>query len=331
MLGEKYCIFNTQRRDCPISDLFNNTFSYNLHDNEIKLPQELGEGYCKRIIVKPRLEVAITDIKLKESVEMGAGLNTHSYGLAFCLGEGINWRVEGANKEYEIGAGEGYAFKEMQGNGICSYTPGRRFIGLSIQLSKELIKGLLEYLGREYSKEILTYGDSSFFKAKYSPALRLILNDMINCSFPRDIQRIYLEGKVLELLAVFLNELIYEKNEPRSALRLSASDLEALRRAKGILDSSITAPPTIGRLARLVCLNEYKLKVGFKELYEMPIHAYIIDKRLELARSLLEEKNLRVTEAVVQVGYSDASHFAEKFRKKYGINPSELTRHRRRE
>lgn len=329
MLSRDYFIFNTQKRDCRISSLFNNTFCGTIYDNEIRLPQELGDGYCKRIIVKPKLEIAITDIRLRESVELGAGLNIHSYGLSFCLGESIHWRVEGAKDEYAIGEGEGYAFKEMEGNGICSYLSERRFVGMSIQFSRELIDKLIAYLGRAYAENVITYGNSSFFKAKYSPALRLILNDILNCSYTGDIRRIYLEGKVLELLAVYLNEIIYEESKPRSAVKLTVTDMEALKRAKDILDFSITAPPTIGRLARLVCLNEYKLKAGFKALYGMPIHAYIIDQRLQMARLLLEEKRLTVTEAVIQVGYSDASHFAEKFKKKYGINPSELTRLRR--
>lgn len=73
----------------------------------------------------------------------------------------------------------------------------------------------------------------------------------------------------------------------------------------------------------MVCINEYKLKTGFKELFGIPVHSYVIDKRMELARFLIKEKKVSVTEAVVHVGYSDASHFAEKFRRKYGVNPSE--------
>jgi AraC-like DNA-binding protein len=111
-----------------------------------------------------------------------------------------------------------------------------------------------------------------------------------------------------------------------SAVRLYKADQQALYQAKRILDQNIATPPTLTRLARLVCLNEYKLKTGFKELYGMPVHAYVIDQRLETARILMEEQKLGVTEAVLAVGYSDASHFAAKFRKKYGVNPSEYSK-----
>jgi AraC-like DNA-binding protein len=100
--------------------------------------------------------------------------------------------------------------------------------------------------------------------------------------------------------------------------------MESLHKAGRIIDENITSPPTIGKLARLVCLNEYKLKRGFKELFGMPVHAYVIDKRLERARFLLESEKLKVAEAAQLVGYSESGRFAEKFRQKYGVNPSEI-------
>lgn len=154
----------------------------------------------------------------------------------------------------------------------------------------------------------------------------MILNDIANCPYRDHIRRIYLEGKVLELIAVYMNELILESGSHYPSAKLSSSDRESLHKARKILDENIASPPTIGKLARLVHINEYKLKTGFKKLFGVPVHAYIIDKRLGMARFLMEDKKLRVTEAALLVGYSDASHFAEKFRKKYGVNPSKCTK-----
>ena len=130
----------------------------------------------------------------------------------------------------------------------------------------------------------------------------------------------------MELLAVYLDEVVLENNVLNSLQGFSKDDLERLHQAKNILDGNIVSPPTLSRLAKLVCINEFKLKTGFKKLFGMPVHSYVINKRLEMARFLLENKKLRVTEAALLVGYSDASHFAEKFRKKYGLNPSEYMR-----
>ncbi len=52
---------------------------------------------------------------------------------------------------------------------------------------------------------------------------------------------------------------------------------------------------------------------GFKE--------YVIDKRLKKANALLRQ-GYSVTEVCFNVGYSDLTHFARVFKRKYGINPS---------
>jgi predicted nuclease of restriction endonuclease-like (RecB) superfamily len=45
---------------------------------------------------------------------------------------------------------------------------------------------------------------------------------------------------------------------------------------------------------------------------------FIIDRRLDTTRFLLESRDLKVVEVALMVGYSDAGYFAEKFREKFG-------------
>lgn len=322
----KYTMFNPENANCPVCAGLNSIYRRNSFQNELELPEAAGKGYYRRIIVKPSMEITISDMTFYERVTMAGGPDHHIYGLAFCLGEAFRWRVEGNKQEYEIEGEENYIFNGNRGNSICSYVPGQRFWGLSIQLDSETIASLLRHLGKERSRTGLSYGSNLFYKRRFSSAVKRILHEIINCRYRDDVKRIYLEGKILELIAVYLDEAILEDRGRNSIARFSAYDREALHTARRILDENITAPPGIGKLARQVCLNEYKLKTGFKELFGMSVHAYVIDKRLELARVLLEEQKLGVTEAVLLVGYSDASHFAEKFRKKYGANPSEYTR-----
>ena len=83
----------------------------------------------------------------------------------------------------------------------------------------------------------------------------------------------------------------------------------------------MTDPPTINHLSKLVRLNEYKLKKGFKEMYTLPVHTYVIQKKLELAKLLLDKNDISVSEVAYRAGYGNVSHFAMAFRKQYGVNP----------
>ncbi|MDF2565931.1 MAG: rhaR 8 [Massilibacillus sp.] len=326
--AKKYQIFNPHDEICPICAELNHIYASNLFHNEMQVPATVGEGYCRRIVVKPSMKISISDITFYEKMTIGEKQGSSLHSLAFCLGEGFLWRVEGNPKEYGIACGESCIFNSDQGISISSHHPGSRFLGICVEFDFDIITSFMQHKRKDYAYKSLFAGRNILCNGKTSPGIRLILNDMMNCRYREHLKKIYLEGKILELVAVYLDEAVFEDGTRTVAGKVSAYDREALYKARNILDENLAAPPTLGKLAKLICLNEYKLKTGFKELFGLPVHAYIIDKRLELARLLIEDQKLRVTEAALLVGYNDLSYFAEKFRGKYGVNPSQYSKNR---
>lgn len=149
---------------------------------------------------------------------------------------------------------------------------------------------------------------------------------MLKCPYEESLRYLYMEGKLMELVAVYLNEVMYQSKGISKSISLSKDDIKSIYKAKDILDRSITQKITLSYLSKEVCLNEFKLKKGFKELFGMPVYTYLLDKRLELAKLFLEEKKFRVSDVANLVGYGNMSHFAAAFRKKYGVNPSEYVK-----
>jgi AraC-like DNA-binding protein len=322
----KYQTFNPKDPNCPVCAIINSLNGMESFQKKLEIPKAAGEGYYCKIVIKPSMIITCADIIFHDQIKMVGIQKNPGYALAFCLGEALRWRVEGNKKEYAIERDENYIFSGTDGKSMCYFNPGERFWGIHIHLEPEIIAGLIQSLGEERFRTGLFYGNGIVYKKKFSSTVKRILHEIINCRYRDDVKRIYLEGKILELVAVYLNESILGNGLKDSSIRLTASDRQVLHQAKRILEQNIASPPTLTRLAKLVCLNEYKLKAGFKQLYGTSVHAYVIDKRLEIARNLMEEQKLGVMEAVQLVGYSDASHFAEKFRKKYGVNPSEYVK-----
>lgn len=320
-VGE-YQMFNPKNEDCSICAGFNRLYRTDLFQDDLEIPAAVGKGYCRRITVNPSMKLSINDMTFYEKMTVGGRPEGCLHSLAFCLGGGFLWRVGGNKREYEIVSGESCMYNWNQGISISSYYPGQRFFGIGIELASETMTSLMHHGGKKHIHPGLSGGGSIVCNKKMSRAIHLILGEIMSCRYRDHVKRIYLEGKILELIAVYLDEAIFENEGRHSLLKFSSRDIQALHQARTILDENITSPPTIGKLAKLICLNEYKLKTGFKELFEMPVHAYIIDKRLERARLLMKNERLKVTEAALLVGYNDLSYFAEKFKKKYGVNPS---------
>ncbi|WP_207650779.1 helix-turn-helix transcriptional regulator [Sporobacter termitidis] len=257
------------------------------------------------------------DLTLREEISFPA-----HYGLAFCLEDPLYWRLDGGG-EYEIGPGESYVFNGLRGSSMCTYYAGKRFSGISLQCGAGVLAALTESAGEGSGQPAWGKDESCVSAKRFSPGIRLILADILRCRYRGDIERIYLEGKALELLAVYLDEMLLENGNSGALPGFSKADIAALHHARSILDGAIDAPPTIRGLARLSGLNEYKLKAGFRELFGLPVYAYIINKRMESARLLMGERGMSVAEAALSVGYSSTNHFTEKFKAKYGVKPSE--------
>ncbi|WP_239551532.1 helix-turn-helix transcriptional regulator [Paenibacillus elgii] len=96
--------------------------------------------------------------------------------------------------------------------------------------------------------------------------------------------------------------------------------------SRDILLQTLAQPPSLLALSRKISLNDYKLKIGFKEVFEMTVFEFVRRQRLEKAWVLLENGSLNVSQAASLVGYNNFSHFAALFKKTYGVNPSNYAR-----
>ena len=94
-----------------------------------------------------------------------------------------------------------------------------------------------------------------------------------------------------------------------------------IKNAKEIVLEHMANPPSLEELAKVVGLNIKQLKIGFKEMYGMPVYTFLLNYKLDYAKQLLEEEELSVNEIATLIGYSSSSHFIAAFKKKYGLSP----------
>ncbi|HFA52188.1 MAG TPA: AraC family transcriptional regulator [Bacteroidetes bacterium] len=159
---------------------------------------------------------------------------------------------------------------------------------------------------------------------RFTPEVALIVKEIAECPYSGLIRTTFVEAKTKQLLTIFMQQLeLGQPNEGKKA-PLAKSDLSKIEQAKHILTSDLQNPPTIEMLSRKVGLNRQKLKNDFKTIFKKTIYQYLIDQRMKMARQLMLEKKMSVQEVAVTVGYENASHFARRFQKHFGILPSQF-------
>jgi AraC-like DNA-binding protein len=155
------------------------------------------------------------------------------------------------------------------------------------------------------------------------PAIERSVRRMIACRYDGSVEQLFLYSQSLELLVRVLNAADGgdKAGAPRSPGR---SDRERLFAARDYLEAQLSDPPALAEVARKVGLNEYKLKRGFKQLFGTTVHAYLTDKRLEHARSLLLDTDRTAAEVAFALGYSSPQHFSQAFKQHFGIAPKSM-------
>lgn len=81
-------------------------------------------------------------------------------------------------------------------------------------------------------------------------------------------------------------------------------------------------------IAASVCLSVSHLKVLFRESVGMPIHQYVIRRRIDRAMLLLEQGRLSISQVAAETGFAHQSHLSAHMRRIVGLSPGEFRRSR---
>jgi AraC family transcriptional regulator len=97
-----------------------------------------------------------------------------------------------------------------------------------------------------------------------------------------------------------------------------------LRNVLGYIEENLAQPLTLADLATQASLSEYHFARMFRQSVQMAPHQYVMQRRMEKARDLVQFTQLPLTEIALACGFSSASHFSNRFRSVMGITPSQL-------
>jgi AraC-like DNA-binding protein len=233
---------------------------------------------------------------------------TPASGPAYVLGEGV-LQVRSSKRALSTRC------EFLQGGAECEQ--------LALEIAPDRLRELLGAPTLPAILEALVAGTAarSLHEQPAPPSVFRLLEEILHADSRGATRQLFLEAKGLELLALLVDELelVSQAMSP-----LGQRDLERLECARLVLLSRIESPPSLPELARHVGLNEVKLKTGFRTLFGTSAFAYLRAERMELARRLLAQRGLSVTEVALRVGYANPSKFALAFRKHFGFPPSAL-------
>ncbi|WP_412468890.1 helix-turn-helix transcriptional regulator [Pedobacter sp. KLB.chiD] len=153
------------------------------------------------------------------------------------------------------------------------------------------------------------------------PETRLVLQQIIRPKYEGRVKRLFLEARIFDLIIAYFNQ----KPEKQTRI-LKKDDAEKILLAKRLVEYDLQHPNSLLELSRKAGINDYKLKIGFKELTGYTVFGYLSKIRMEKAHYLLSKEKKRVNEVSFLVGYKNPQHFITAFKKQYQILPGSLNK-----
>lgn len=153
-------------------------------------------------------------------------------------------------------------------------------------------------------------------------SMQQAIDSILNCKYQQGIKKLFLLSRVIEIL-VLQAESFNRQTPGKKLVVRNDYDRDRIQYAREYVTQHIENPPSLTELARIVGLNEYKLKHGFKEMFQTTVFGYLAEKRLEIAREYLCDPNKSITDIADLLGYSSIQHFSYAFKKKFGHSPKD--------
>jgi AraC family transcriptional regulator len=134
----------------------------------------------------------------------------------------------------------------------------------------------------------------------------------------------FIDGILADALNTALAVQVTRRFADPSALMLEPSNglsRERLKRVRDYIETHLDDRLTLTDLAGVACLSPYHFSRSFKQAIGVGPQRYVMQRRLERAKTLMRRTNQPLAIIAQQAGFTDQSHLTSIFRRETGTTP----------
>ncbi len=270
------------------------------------------------------------NLKAREDHQPQLDNNKSLIKMHFCLKGEKNAGLHDPEKTFRTRQHQNNMHYIPVSKGYFDLREGQEAEFIDICLEESFFEAIFEAYPLTFSGLADAIEEKRFFELSEVPLptsqkMRTVLSEILNGTDHYQLKKLYFHNKLIELLLLQFEQLSHRVScIDNKCICKTPQDLERLELAREILTERYGQPPSISQLARLVGLNEYKLKKGFKEVYRQTLHGYLRDYKLTLAKEMILTRRFSISEVCYRLGYESTAHFSRLFKSKFEMTPSSL-------
>ncbi|MBO5223649.1 MAG: helix-turn-helix transcriptional regulator [Clostridia bacterium] len=127
------------------------------------------------------------------------------------------------------------------------------------------------------------------------------------------------EEKKILLKSVFAQILVHVKKQAPISISPNVSSIT--KRALAFIHDNLSSSLTAESIAKAIFVSPSYLAHVFKKDLRIPIHKYVLERRLITADKMIKNRTLP-TRACIECGFTDYSGFYLQYKKMFGVPPS---------
>jgi AraC family transcriptional regulator len=135
--------------------------------------------------------------------------------------------------------------------------------------------------------------------------------------------QLYLDGLALSAAARLVAGHSSVAVEER---RYGGLDGRRLKRTLEFIEAHLAGELSLSRLAAVAEMSASHFRAGFRESVGVPVHQYVIERRVERAKSLLMREDQSIAEIALAAGFTHQSHLARHMQRSTGLSPLQMRR-----
>ncbi|UZO80872.1 helix-turn-helix transcriptional regulator [Aquimarina sp. ERC-38] len=326
-------------KSLPLKDVLSDlaeAFGVPYHENckqyYLRLPPEVGKGTIKGINFKHGLGILQYDCTFYEDVEILFVINNiHPLKLLFCMDGEFQHRFENDKAIHVIETYHNAIVASSKHHGhILKFKKDTYTAINSVEIAREVFISRIECdLGHMDPGLQKLFRDCKakepfYYNGTYSYKMAEILEEMNQFAHEDLLKKIFLQGKSYEILT---HQILQYQDDLRSENEkyvLRKSEIKLIEQAAEDIRENIESFQGIESLSATIGLNQKKIQIGFKALFKMTVNTYVQKVRMDMAKKLLLNTDLSISEICYKLGINSVSYLSKLFKEQYNLTPTEF-------
>ncbi len=310
-----------------IGDVSEFITSFSNKEFNLTFPDNFGYMNCKKEIVSDDIYIFKTHAQANKNFSIQTNLKVDSLFINIILDGKVQYQSNTDDKIETFKKNDTYIKYIDEVDSMTALDKNSFSKGFAISIKNDFLEKQLS----TYSYLLDRIKTSSSFIHRVDNSLNIKLaNELFNSPFTNELHNIYLQSKVLEIIYNQFKEFekcFCKKEFNCEKIKLSNEDIQALYQARDIILLTHDFPD-LSTLARKVAINEFKLKFGFKKLFNTTVGKMILEHKMIHAKALLESSEFSILEIANFVGYKYQQSFSNAFFQFFGIRPKDVMKSR---